>query len=187
MRLRPGLFKRRCANLVARLTIVDVCMVAVLACLRRSLQNVGGFMCGMAVGAANLRVPFVLRQCMGFIVVWLLSTRAMLSRVLSARSAVSWQPVQASFSTAVRMSSAVGLAFRMPVWTVVSSGASSWQFTQFDGASEKSVQAEAAAVFASREWHGAHSSSGFQVKSSCRETCSTATIPGINALSADVD
>ena len=65
MRLRPGLFKRRCANLVARLTIVDVCMVAVLACLRRSLQNVGGFMCGMAVGAANLRVPFVLRQCMG--------------------------------------------------------------------------------------------------------------------------
>lgn len=78
-------------------------------------------------------------------------------------------------------------ALRMSSWAAANAWQASWQPKHRDGALEKPVQAEAAAVCASREWQGAHSCSGSQTHSSCKDTCSASAIPGISVGAAGGD
>ena len=75
----------------------------------------------------------------------------------------------------------------MPSWAASSSCSATWQPRHRAGAPDKPVQTEAAAVCASWEWQGAHSCSGLQTHSSCRDTCSASAIPGISVGAAGGD
>ena len=131
--------------------------------------------------------PAVSSSAWGLIVTLLPSTRARLPAVRAAREAASWQRAQASFPISGPVGSGACQALRMSSWAAANAWQASWQPKHRDGALEKPVQAEAAAVCASREWQGAHSCSGSQTHSSCKDTCSASAIPGISVGAAGGD